>query len=88
MVKVPNLWEYLFLTCIAVGLALLDHRTSKLVSDVVGRERGGKLFPHLFRGDLGFSSKYDGIIVFKILSPAWAYIFVLWLILCYGHWSL
>jgi len=69
-VKVPNLWEYLCLTCIAVGLAFLDHWTSKLVSDVVGRERGGTLFPHFFCGDLGFSSKYDGIIVFRILSPA------------------
>lgn len=46
---------------------------------IVGRERGGKTFPHIFPYyflllPLSFSSIYDGIIVFKILFPAWLYI--------------
>ena len=49
-VKVPNLWEYLFLTCITV--AFLDHWNLSLVSGVVGREHGGTPFPHFFHGGL------------------------------------
>jgi len=51
-VKVTNLRKYLLLTCIAV--AFLDHWTYSLslVSGVVGRERGGTLFPHLLHGGL------------------------------------
>ena len=59
----------LFLTCIAV--AFLDHchghNYLSLVSGVVGREL---VVPALFQRRPSFSYNYDGIIVFKILSPA------------------
>jgi len=44
-VKVPNLWEYLFLTCVVV--AFLDHWTSKFSKwCTTGHGRGGTPFPH------------------------------------------
>jgi len=53
MVKVPNLWEYLFLTCVAVGLAFLDHWTSKFSKwySWVGTQRNAvpALYPQRYR---------------------------------------